>query len=138
MVVQVTVDLAKCLHDFPKLQTIKLDGCLVTFSGMKAIANLPASLEELSLSKCSGVTDEGLSLVLQSHKELRRLDITCCRKITDVTIDALTVSCPSLTSLKMESCSLVSESAFCLIGDRCLELKVLDVTDNKIDNQGGC
>ncbi|KAK9279536.1 hypothetical protein L1049_013215 [Liquidambar formosana] len=52
----VSADMAKCLQNFSELQCIKLDGCLVTCSGMKSIGNWSASLKELSLSKCSGVT----------------------------------------------------------------------------------
>lgn len=131
-----TADLAKCLHNISGLQSIKLDGCSVTTSGIKAIGNWLASLKELSLSKCLGVTDECLSFLVQTHKELRKLDITCCRKITYASIDSITNSCTSLTSLRMESCSLVSKDAFVLIGQRCRFLEELDVTDNEIDNEG--
>lgn len=136
MVVQVTLDLAKCLQYFSNLQSIRLDGCIVTCSGMKAIGNWCASLKELSLSKCSGVTDEGLSLIVQGHQELRKLDITCCRKITQVSINSITNSCTCLTSLRMESCSLVQSEAFVLIGQCCQFLEELDVTDNEIDDEG--
>ncbi|KAK4606805.1 hypothetical protein RGQ29_000871 [Quercus rubra] len=132
----VTADLAKCLHNISRLQSIKLDGCSVTTSGIKAIGNWLASLKELSLSKCSGVTDECLSFLVQTHKELRKLDITCCSKITYASIDSITNSCTSLTSLRMESCSLVSKDAFVLIGQRCRFLEELDVTDDEIDNEG--
>ncbi|WJZ89184.1 hypothetical protein VitviT2T_008418 [Vitis vinifera] len=132
----VTLDLAKCLQYFSNLQSIRLDGCIVTCSGMKAIGNWCASLKELSLSKCSGVTDEGLSLIVQGHQELRKLDITCCRKITQVSINSITNSCTCLTSLRMESCSLVQSEAFVLIGQCCQFLEELDVTDNEIDDEG--
>ncbi|KAF3454840.1 hypothetical protein FNV43_RR05288 [Rhamnella rubrinervis] len=132
----VTADLTKCLHSFSGLQSIKLDGCLVTCSGIRAIGNWRASLKELSLSKCTGVTDEGLSFLVQTHKELRKLDVTCCSKITYASIDSITISCTSLTSLRMESCSSVSKDAFVFIGQRCQLLEELDVTDNEIDNDG--
>ncbi|XP_007017016.2 PREDICTED: F-box/LRR-repeat protein 3 isoform X3 [Theobroma cacao] len=132
----VTSDVAKCLHTFSKLQSIKLDGCLITSSGIKALASLHASIKELSFSKCLGVTDEGLSFLVQSHKELRKLDITCCRKIKYMSIDSITNSCTSLTSLRMESCSLVPKEAFILIGARCSCLEELDATDNEIDDEG--
>ncbi|XP_021279388.1 F-box/LRR-repeat protein 3-like isoform X7 [Herrania umbratica] len=133
---KVTSDIAKCLHTFSKLQSIKLDGCLITSSGIKAMASLHASIKELSFSKCLGVTDEGLSFLVQSHKELRKLDITCCRKITYTSIDSITNSCTSLSSLRMESCSLVPKEAFILIGARCSCLEELDATDNEIDDEG--
>lgn len=118
------------------LQSLKLDGCVVTCAGLKAIGNLCVSLKDLSLSKCLGVTDEGLSSVVTKHRELRKLDITCCRKITDVSIAHITSSCTALTSLRMESCTLVPREAFVLIGLRCHLLEELDLTDNEIDDEG--
>ncbi|XP_027090907.1 F-box/LRR-repeat protein 3 isoform X2 [Coffea arabica] len=132
----VTVDLAKCLHNFPGLQCIKLDGCQVSCAGMKAIADCCVSLKEISLCKCIGVTDEGLSSIMEKHNGLKNLDITCCRKITHASLDIITSSCNSLISLKMESCSLIPEDAFELIGQRCSLLEELDITDNEVDDEG--
>ncbi|KAL4296826.1 hypothetical protein GQ457_12G030290 [Hibiscus cannabinus] len=135
-ILKVTSDLAKCLLTYSKLQSIKLDGCIITWSGIKAMASLDAPFKELSFSKCLGLTDDGLSFLVQSQKDLRKLDITCCRKITYNSIDSVTSSCTSLTSLRMESCSLVPKEAFVLIGERCPFLEELDVTDNEIDDEG--
>ncbi|CAO2823980.1 unnamed protein product [Amaranthus hypochondriacus] len=132
----VTLDLARSLQRLSKLQSIKLDGCLVTCSGLQAIGNYCASLRELSLSKCSGVTDEGMSSLVKKQKELRKLDITCCRKLTCVSIAHIAYSCTSLISLKMESCTLVPREAFVLIGRKCHLLEELDLTDNEIDDEG--
>ncbi|KAF7825472.1 F-box/LRR-repeat protein 3 [Senna tora] len=132
----VTLALANSLNKLSMLQSIILDGCLVTSAGLKAIGNSCMSLRDLSLSKCLGVTDEALSFLVSKHTGLRNLDITCCRKITYVSIASIANSCISLTSLKMESCSLVSREAFILIGKRCHSLEELDLTDNEIDDEG--
>ncbi|KAK9159216.1 hypothetical protein Scep_005790 [Stephania cephalantha] len=132
----VTEAIANSLQNLPKLQSIKLDGCHVTCSGLEAIGNRCILLRELSLSKCSGVTDEGLSFLVKKQKELRKLDITCCRKITQISVDNVTKSCTSLTSLKMESCYLISKEAFTLIGERCHHLEEIDLTDTEVDDAG--
>lgn len=132
----VTHAIADSLQKLSMLQSIKLDGCLVACSGLKAIGRCCSSLTELSLSKCSGVTDEGLSSIVTRHRDLRKLDITCCRKITYATISHLTNSCSHLTSLRMESCTLVPREAFVLIGQQCHFLEELDLTDNEIDDEG--
>ncbi|CAI9107096.1 OLC1v1006382C1 [Oldenlandia corymbosa var. corymbosa] len=132
----ITADLAKCLGNSRGLQCIKLDGCQVTYAGIKAIAEYCTSLKELSLSKCIGVTDEGLSFITEKHQGLTKLDITCCRKITYASLDSITSSCTSLTSLRMESCSLIPEEAFLLIGQRRTSLEELDITDNEVDDEG--
>ncbi|KAL1819188.1 hypothetical protein ACET3Z_014057 [Daucus carota] len=132
----VTLALANTLQKCSLLQSIKLDGCQVTCSGLKAIGNLCASLREVSLSKCLGVTDEGLSSLVKKHKDLRKLDITCCRKITHKSIAHITNSCTSLTSFRMESCTLVPRESYVLIGQRCHFLEELDLTDNEVDDEG--
>ncbi|CAO2839239.1 unnamed protein product [Amaranthus hypochondriacus] len=132
----VTLDLARSLQRLSKLQSIKLDGCLVTCSGLQAIGNHCASLRELSVSKCSGVTDEGMSSLVKKQKELRKLDITCCRQLTCVSIAHIAYSCTSLTSLKMESCTLVPREAFVLLGRKCHLLEELDFTDSEMDDEG--
>ncbi|KAK9124652.1 hypothetical protein Sjap_014254 [Stephania japonica] len=132
----VTEAIANSLQNLPKLQSIKLDGCHVTCYGLEAIGNCCILLKELSLSKCSGVTDKGLSFLVKKQKELRKLDITCCRKITQISVDNVTKSCTSLTSLKMESCHLISKEAFTLIGERCHHLEEIDLTDTEVDDAG--
>lgn len=131
----VTLDLADSLNKLSKLQAIGLDGCPVTCGGLRAIGDWCVSLRGLSLSKCFGVTDEGLSYLVRKQKDLRKLDITCCRNITDVSISHITSSCMALSSLRMESCTLVPREAFILIG-RCHSLEELDLTDNEIDDEG--
>lgn len=131
-----TFALADSLKKLTMLQSIKLDGCPVTCAGLKAIGNWCVSLQEISLSKCTGVTDEGISSLVTKHRDLRKLDITCCRKITCVSIVHITNSCTALTSLRMESCTLVPREAFVLIGQRCHSLEEIDLTDNEIDDEG--
>ncbi|XVE79869.1 hypothetical protein DITRI_Ditri14bG0091700 [Diplodiscus trichospermus] len=127
---KVTADLTKCLHTFSKLQSIKLDGCVVTWSGIKAMASLHASIKELSFSKCLGVTDEGLSFLVQSHKELRKLDITCCR-LKSVS------RCLKLSILKLGICSNISDEGLSNVGSCCSVLKELDLYRSVAINDAG-
>ncbi|XP_071722315.1 F-box/LRR-repeat protein 3 [Rutidosis leptorrhynchoides] len=132
----VTLAVSESLQKLSQIQKIRLDGCQVTCSGLKGIANSCVSLKELSLSKCLGVTDDGLSSIVMKHTDLQKLDITCCRKITQTSIAHITKSCGSLVSLKMESCTLVPSEAFVLIGQYCHFLQELDITDNDVDDKG--
>ncbi|KAJ4807511.1 F-box/LRR-repeat protein 3 [Rhynchospora pubera] len=124
------------LHGVFKLNSIKLDGCHVSTDGLKSLANSCISLKELSLSKCSGVTDEGISVIVAKHKDLMKLDATCCRYITDLTLAAITSSCASLVSLSMESCTKVTCEGFRLIGRHCPKLEELNLTDTDLDDEG--
>ncbi|KAI3944534.1 hypothetical protein MKW92_049863 [Papaver armeniacum] len=132
----VTLSLTDCMQRLPMLQSVKLDGCQLTSSALKAIGDWCISLRDISLSKCVGVMDDGLSLLVARHKELKKLDISCCREITRLSMDSITNSCTSLTSLRMESCSFVSREAFISIGKKCHFLEELDFTDTEVDDEG--
>ncbi|XP_042470773.1 F-box/LRR-repeat protein 3-like [Zingiber officinale] len=132
----VTHSLTSSFRKLAKLQSVKLDGCEVTTAGLKTIANACVSLTELSLRKCSGVTDDGLSSIVMKNKGLTNLDITCCGNITDLSLANITSSCTSLITLQMESCTLVSKEGFRLIGQHCHLLEHLDLTDNELDDEG--
>ena len=130
--------MVRSLQKIPKPRTLKLEGCKFMTDGLKAIGTSCVSLRELSLSKCSGVTDTELSFAVSRPrlKNLLKLDITCCRNITDVSLAAITSSCTSLVSLRMESCSHVSSGALQLIGKHCSHLEELDLTDSDLDGEG--
>ncbi|XP_062197824.1 F-box/LRR-repeat protein 3-like isoform X2 [Phragmites australis] len=132
----VTPSMVSSFRSIAKLRTLKLEGCKFMADGLKGIGMSCVSVKELSLSKCSGVTDTELSFVVSRLKSLLKLDITCCRDITDVSLAAITSSCTSLISLKMESCSRVTSGGLQLIGKRCSHLEELDLTDNDLDDEG--
>ncbi|XP_062203957.1 F-box/LRR-repeat protein 3-like isoform X2 [Phragmites australis] len=132
----VTPSMVSSFQSIAKLQTLKLEGCKFMADGLKGIGRSCVSVKELSLSKCSGVTDTELSFVVSRLKNLLKLDITCCRDITDVSLAAITSSCTSLISLKMESCSHVTSGGLQLIGKHCSHLEELDLTDNDLDDEG--
>lgn len=126
----------KCFHGLSKLQSVKLDGCQVTYAAMRAIADSCESLKELSLSKCSGVIDEGLSYIARQHRQLKKVDITCCREISNSAIESIAIFCPHLTSLRMEACELVLYDASHLIGQHCQSLEDVNITENLILDKG--
>ncbi|KAL0389017.1 UNVERIFIED_CONTAM: F-box/LRR-repeat protein 3 [Sesamum calycinum] len=132
----VTFDLEKCFYKLSALQSIKLDGCRVSCAALKAIADCCESLKELSLCKCNGVTDEGLSYIARKHRQLRKLDMTCCPEITDAAIASITASCNYITSFRMEACVMVQNEGFVLIGQHCPSLEDIDITENVIDDEG--
>ncbi|KAK4407735.1 F-box/LRR-repeat protein 3 [Sesamum angolense] len=132
----VTFDLEKCFYKLSALQSIKLDGCRVSCAALKAIADCCESLKELSLCKCKGVTDEGLSYIARKHRQLRKLDMTCCPEITDAAIASITTSCNYITSFRMEACVMVQNEGFVLIGQHCPSLEDIDITENVIDDEG--
>jgi F-box and leucine-rich repeat protein 2/20 len=133
---QVTASMVSSFRSVANLQTLKLEGCKFMADGLSSIGRSCGSIRELSLSKCSGVTDAELSFAVSRLKNLLKLDITCCRYITDASLTSITSSSTSLISLRMESCTHVSSEGLQLIGKHCRHLEVLDLTDNDLDDEG--
>ncbi|KAH9331483.1 hypothetical protein KI387_003591, partial [Taxus chinensis] len=56
---------------------------------MESIGKSCKSLQELSLSKCSSVMDEGISVLVASCRDLKIMNLTCCPNFTDVIVSAI-------------------------------------------------
>ncbi|KAA8549474.1 hypothetical protein F0562_001158 [Nyssa sinensis] len=147
----VTADLAKCLQNFLTLQSIKLDGCLITCSGMQAIANCSCQLLEeldvtdneindeglefisrcrklsrLKLGICMNMTDDGLSHIGSCCPKLAELDLYRCMGVTDVGIAAIAQNCSALEIINMAYCDKITDTSLISLS-KCLRLKVLEV-----------
>lgn len=134
---QITDGLLGSLEKFECLQVIKLDGCHVEGNELAFIGRGCKSLKVCSVSKCSGVTDEGVQAIVEGCRDLDELDLTCCREITDLTLASIAKSCRGLRSLKMESCGLITHKGLSYLGSGCTSLESLDLTDcRSIDDEG--
>ncbi|XP_058084377.1 F-box/LRR-repeat protein 3 isoform X2 [Magnolia sinica] len=124
------------LKDLKSLNSIRLDGFRVSTSILQIIGLSCKSLVEMGLSKCSGVTDEGITELVSSCMELRTLDLTCCHLLTDDAILAVANSCKKLACLKLESCALITEKGLDKLGSCCPFLQEVDLTDCSINDTG--
>ncbi|KAL5983722.1 hypothetical protein ACLOJK_017813 [Asimina triloba] len=124
------------LKDARSLKSIKLDGFQVSKSVLQIIGHNCKNLVEVGLSKCSGVTDEGITELVSGLTNLRILDLTCCHLLANDALSAVADSCKNLTCLKLESCTLITEKGLDKVGSGCPFLQELDLTDCGIDDSG--
>ncbi|XP_077218584.1 uncharacterized protein LOC143852846 isoform X1 [Tasmannia lanceolata] len=122
------------LKDLKFLKSIRLDGIRVSTSALQIIGLKCKNLVEIGLSRCTGVTDEGVSVLVSSN--LMTLDLTCCNMLTDNAILAIANSCKKLVCLRLESCSLITEEGFDRLGSCCPSLQELDLTDCNVNDAG--
>ncbi|XP_062202324.1 F-box/LRR-repeat protein 3-like isoform X2 [Phragmites australis] len=132
---------ADCLHEIGQcflsklatlketLTVLKLDGLEVSVSLLEAIGEGCDNLVEIGLSKCSGVTDEGISSLVARCSHLRTIDLTCCNLITNNALDLIADNCKMVECLRLESCSLINEKGLDWIATCCPNLKEIDLTD---------
>ncbi|KAK1319419.1 hypothetical protein QJS10_CPB04g00884 [Acorus calamus] len=117
------------LEDLKSLKSIRLDGFKVSESILRMIGLGCKALAEIGLSKCEGVTDEGIVKLVSSCVELRTIDLTCCHLVTDISLFAIADSCKKLACLRLESCGLITENGLLRLGSCCSSLEELDLTD---------
>ncbi|XP_031485844.1 F-box/LRR-repeat protein 3-like [Nymphaea colorata] len=131
---ELTVPVLAKIIEFKNLKTLRLDACVLFPSAIETISRNCRSLTEIGLSKCLGVTDDGINSLVKYCNELRILDVTCCHQLTDAALHAIASSCKKLRCLKMESCSLFTGNGLEKIGTGCSFLQELDLTDCNIDD----
>jgi F-box/leucine-rich repeat protein 2/20 len=110
------------------LTVLRLDGLEVSSSVLLAIGGCN-NLVEIGLSKCNGVTDEGISSLVTQCSHLRVIDLTCCNLLTNNALDSIAENCKMVEHLRLESCSSISEKGLEQIATSCPNLKEIDLTD---------
>ncbi|KAK1257703.1 F-box/LRR-repeat protein 4 [Acorus gramineus] len=94
-----------------RLRSVSFDGCLgLTDRSLEAIRESCHGLEEVDLSWCVGVTDEGvLSLASAKHQTIKVLSLAGCTGITDRGLGFIEMMmCGSLVGLNVKKCSGLS------------------------------
>eukprot|EP00058_Branchiostoma_floridae_P002534 XP_002588022.1 hypothetical protein BRAFLDRAFT_89008 [Branchiostoma floridae] len=97
---------------FRELVCLRLNMCTgVTDQSLVAIATNVPSLEELSISQCHQVTDDGVTKVVKRLQRLTFLDISCNDKLTNCTLASISQYCHCLQKLDVSLCSQMSHDA---------------------------
>ncbi|KAG7385334.1 hypothetical protein PHYPSEUDO_001636 [Phytophthora pseudosyringae] len=79
----------------------------LTDSVLYAIAK-HLSLEELNLSRCVRITDDGMLEIAGQSSVLRRLNVSACKKLSERTLSALLEGCRLLEEMDVTHCPLFS------------------------------
>lgn len=144
----------QCEKFFPNLRELNLTYCTrVENSDLLSITKLK-TLENLNLSFCYRVGDEGIQYIARNLGNLTTLDVSNCPKITDLGVHhigrhltglkklnllsnwritdagilSLTHSLAELEYLNLSSCKEVTNVGLSEIMDKCKKLKVLVIT----------
>lgn len=85
------------------------------------------ALRVLDISFCSGMTSEGLLLMLRAGTGIEELNISGMVSVTDDVVNEMCKVCPTLIRLKMARCTFLTDAALCHIADY-LWLDEIDVS----------
>jgi F-box and leucine-rich repeat protein 2/20 len=118
------------------LNIMKLDGLQLPCSALETVGLNCRNLLEIGLSKCDGVTDEGISRLVEGCRDLLTIDLTCCHLLTDKSLFSIAASCRGVEVLRLESCVLISEKGLDQVATCCSDLKEIDLTDCNVNDNG--
>ncbi|XP_039277182.1 dynein regulatory complex subunit 6 isoform X4 [Nilaparvata lugens] len=90
---------------FLELRDLDLSCCNITDDGLRVLSENNPSIEELNLSGCHTITDEGLKSLQNLHR-LRRLSLKNIKQITADGVLTMRRNCKSLQYLDASQCDL--------------------------------
>ncbi|KAK8448142.1 hypothetical protein SEVIR_8G232300v4 [Setaria viridis] len=117
------------------LTVLRLDGLEIFASNLQSIGDSCKNLVEIGLSKCNGITDDGIASLVVNCSYLRTIDVTCCHLLTNDALAVIAENCTMVEALRLESCPFINEKGLERIGTLCSHLKEIDLTDCRIDDE---
>uniref|UniRef100_K3WKE1 Clu domain-containing protein n=1 Tax=Globisporangium ultimum (strain ATCC 200006 / CBS 805.95 / DAOM BR144) TaxID=431595 RepID=K3WKE1_GLOUD len=117
-----------------KLKVINLTGCSgLTDLALGHLFRRAKMLRSITLSSCTGISDEGLVWMLEDMLDhsrcgecLEHVDFSYCSQLSATAIRALVVQCPNLTSLNLSGCVHLTDENLVDIINACEKLVRLE------------
>ncbi|XP_022851273.1 EIN3-binding F-box protein 1-like, partial [Olea europaea var. sylvestris] len=108
------------------LELLNLDGCRhITDASLVEIADNCSLLSELDVSEC-GITDSGIAaLAGAAHLSLQILSLSGCSLVTDKGLASLGILCQTLVGLNIQHCHGISRGAVDLLVEQLWSCDVL-------------
>lgn len=139
-----SVDLSKCVQVSDvhleeiaqgygrKLRRLDLSRCkAVTAAGVHCLRSHCSELQELTLTHCTGLSDEALGAV-GCLANLRVLNLAACGGITDAGLHSLALGCGKLRDLSLKWCAGISDCGISDLARNCTELDSLDLSFTQV------
>ncbi|XP_035387977.1 F-box/LRR-repeat protein 2 [Electrophorus electricus] len=110
------------------LQELDLSACLkLTDASITQVLRFP-TLQTLSLSMLTEMTDEGLASVACHCRCLTSLALSRCARISDKGLEHALLQLPRLQHLQLACCEAITDRCLHLIARYCKRLKTLDIS----------
>ncbi|KAK9492772.1 hypothetical protein V1508DRAFT_135881 [Lipomyces doorenjongii] len=117
-------------HASSRLEVLDLTRCTtITDVGFGYWSARPfPRLRKLCLADCTFLTDKAIVSLAAAAKALEQLDLSFCCALSDVSVEVLSLGCPLLKSLNLAFCgSAVSDASLRAVARHLLDLRTLSV-----------
>ncbi|CBJ26303.1 Hypothetical leucine rich repeat protein [Ectocarpus siliculosus] len=126
---------ARLVASATKLLHINLAGCVqLTDEGVLTLVSTCTRLQEVVFAQCKHLTDKTLCY-LADFLWVEELDISHCSKVTDDGMEVIAIEFAGLRSLNLKRCSRLTERTLDVLSMYCSHLKHVDLRD--LSNCGG-
>ncbi|XP_072968475.1 EIN3-binding F-box protein 1-like [Typha angustifolia] len=128
-------------QECPLLQNVRLEKCRGIGDGFLCwLGRTCKGVKDLSLVEMESVTDHGVTYLmdyLRGVNKITSVDLTGCTKVGNRSVWAVTRECTTrLRKLNLTRCIRVTDRGFGVIGSRCPNLVVLNVSGCEITDEG--
>ncbi|KAL1921420.1 uncharacterized protein VTP21DRAFT_11136 [Calcarisporiella thermophila] len=112
-----------------RLTRLRLSYCKsLTDRSMEGLTALAGQLEQLTLQRCTTITDQGFEAWAGCRfSALRELDLSDCTFLSDRAMACIAESCPGLFRLNLSFCCALTDVALALLAEGCIRLKEVNV-----------
>ncbi|KAI9812204.1 MAG: SCF ubiquitin ligase complex subunit [Pycnora praestabilis] len=86
-------------------------------------------VERLTLTSCSGLTDFGVTALVEGNRSLLALDISGLSSVTDHSLEAVADNCPRLQGLNITGCVNITDKAMIAVSENCRHIKRVKLND---------
>ncbi|XP_072097288.1 LOW QUALITY PROTEIN: F-box and leucine-rich repeat protein 13 [Mobula birostris] len=115
------------LGSLPALTNIDLTGTNVQEQSLSGLSS-NHKIKELTVAKCSGVTDNGLQKFYHKMHNLEYLDISHCLSVSDKSVKTLAFCCRRLISLNIAGCPKITDLSIQYLAGVCHYIYFLDIS----------
>lgn len=121
--------IARLVASLSSLRYINLAGCVqITNQGVFTLVSTCTRLQEVILAQCKQLTDKSLCY-LADYLWVEDLDLSHCSKMTDDGIEVIALEFAGLRSIKLRRCVRLTERTLDVLSMYCSHLKEVDVQD---------
>ena len=123
----------------PKLNELDVTGCdSITDQGLISIATHCSELRSVLASYISSVTDLAVLSLAARNPKLTRAHFSDCHQVTDIAVSGLVRCCPALQSVHFSDCSKVTDSSMLVLAASCAHLRKLWLPGCSLSNLVRC
>jgi hypothetical protein len=112
----------------PNIRYLNVSDCTgINDNGISMIARYCHYIEVLNMANCDDITDQSLIEISKHNRDIKSLKISYCAKVTNAGVISIAESCSNIEKLNIFNCVYIHDLAVIRIAECCRNLKILNI-----------